>query len=682
MKASKPLYKILLSCLLFTSFTDVFAEYKIKIRGKVTELASQKPLRNVNIASQGNLLGLTDRDGNFSIQASPDADLLFNIPGYNDVTVKIDNRQIINIQMSEREIEIQEVVIIGKEQNKKISAEPTDLEVKGNYFHLKTKFRVPARIFKTDKRFIIQPSLYNANLKSYSYFRPVVIDGAHFSINNLRLNAFDLSNDSLNRYTVTNNLKTNEYIYAYYDSIYVSPQKINHDFKAECYLAVNGFTEHPKDYLDTVVIARGTKNTLRFISYGFAPYEIKDSAYYPKPEMNLMSEKGISNIRFPIGQATIDRKDSINQVELTKIAQTIRQILQNEEATIRSISAIGYTSPDGSYERNKQLARKRTDAVLGYIEEIIPASNKKFIKLFADSEVESWQRVAEMALEDSASVGEEIQSIVNRYKNDYANCHHSIRRLPVYQSYIATSLLPRMRRTKYIIDYSVFRNLKDPEIWERYQNSGSKLTRYEYWRLSDTAEKEELQNEVDKQALEVYPDFLLLANKYAIHLIERDSFDTSVLRASIDSDAPWEIKYNQAIMALGTHEYQLADSLCSSLPEIEEIAYLKAIIAALNGRYNEAYPLIVSKGGLNEVLILLCMDRNKDAEQKITALLDLPENSDNAHMWYIRAVCANRTDNLTIAMESLRRALLLKPDLKETAKLDSDIMDILELVDY
>ncbi|MGL5229010.1 MAG: hypothetical protein ACRC77_12595, partial [Bacteroidales bacterium] len=381
-------------------------------------------------------------------------------------------------------------------------------------------------------------------------------------------------------------------------------------------------------------------------------------------------------------QATIDRKDSINQVELTKIAQTIRQILQNEEATIRSISAIGYTSPDGSYERNKQLARKRTDAVLGYIEEIIPASNKKFIKLFADSEVESWQRVAEMALEDSASVGEEIQSIVNRYKNDYTNCHHSIRRLPVYQSYIATSLLPRMRRTEYIIDYSVFRNLKDPEIWERYQNSGSKLTRYEYWRLSDTAEKEELQNEVDKQALEVYPDFLLLANKYAIHLIERDSFDTSVLRASIDSDAPWEIKYNQAIMALGTHEYQLADSLCSSLPEIEEIAYLKAIIAALNGRYNEAYPLIVSKGGLNEVLILLCMDRNKDAEQKITALLDLPENSDNAHMWYIRAVCANRTDNLTIAMESLRRALLLKPDLKETAKLDSDIMDILELVDY
>lgn len=682
MKATKLLYKILLSCLLFTSVTDVFAEYKIKIRGKVTELASQKPLRNVNIASNGNLLGLTDRDGNYSIQASPDAELLFNIPGYNDITVKIDNRQIINIQMSEREIEIQEVVIIGKEQNKKISAEPTDLEVKGNYFHLKTKFRVPAKIFKTDKRFIVQPSLFDANLRKYTYFRPVVIDGNDFQINNLRQNGFDLNNDSLQPFTVENQLKNNDYIYAYYDSIHVAPKNINHDFKAECYLAVNAFLEHPKDYLDTVVIARGTKNALRFISFGFTPYEISDSIYYPKPEMNLMAEKGISDIRFPIGKASLDRNDSVNSLELNKISRIIRQILQNDEATIRSVSIIGYTSPDGNYETNKSLAKKRTDAVLSYIEEIIPQANRKYIKLQSDSEVESWKRVADLAIEDSVDIGRQIQQITDQYKNDYTRCQLALKRLPFYQSYVATELLPKLRRTEYTIDYSIFRNLKDEEIRERYRNNNMRLTRYEFWRLSDTSSDEAEQIAIDKEALEEYPDFLLLANKYAIHLIQRDSFDTSVLKPSIDKDAPWEIKYNQAIMALGANEYSLADSLCATLPQIEEIAYLKAIIAALNGRYNEAYPLIVSKGGLNEVLILLCMDRNREAEQKIIALLDLPENTENAHMWYIRAVCANRIDNLTIAMESLRRALMLNPNLKETARLDSDIMDILDLVDY
>lgn len=357
MKLIQP-YKIVFLCISLIYFSNLHAEYKIKIRGKVTELASQKPLRNVNIASNGNLLGLTDRDGNYSIQASPDGELLFNIPGYNDITVKIENRQIINIQMSEREIEIQEVVIIGKEQNKKISVEPTDLEVKGNFFHLKTKFRVPSKIFKTDKRFIVQPSLYDANLKNYAYFRPVVIDGNHFQINNLRQNSFDLKNDSLHKYTVENKLKDNEYIYAYYDSIYVAPKNINHDFKAECYLAVNAFLEHPKDYLDTVVIARGTKNALRFISFGFTPYEISDSIYYPKPEMNLMAEKGISDIRFPIGKASLDRNDSVNNLELNKIARIIRQILQNDEATIQSVSVVGYTSPDGNYETNKSLAKK------------------------------------------------------------------------------------------------------------------------------------------------------------------------------------------------------------------------------------------------------------------------------------------------------------------------------------
>lgn len=175
--------------------------------------------------------------------------------------------------------------------------------------------------------------------------------------------------------------------------------------------------------------------------------------------------------------------------------------------------------------------------------------------------------------------------------------------------------------------------------------------------------------------------YLFLANRMAVRSIRNKEYDTRILEASLKNATHWEAKYNQAIMALGLKAYTLADSLSVQLPDNAESSYMKAVIAAFNGRYAEAYPMIASKGGLNEVLILLCLNRNRDAEQKVSQLLELPENTENAQMWYIRAVCANRNDNLTLAMESLRRAFSLNPALKELAVIDSDIMDVVELIE-
>lgn len=657
------------------------ASYKIKIQGQVTGLVSGKPLRNVNIASRGLLLGITDIDGKFSIQASPDTELLFNIAGYNDVIITVDNRQILYIQMTEREIKLPEVLVLGKEQNKKISAEPTDLEVKGNYFHLKTKLRAPTSIFKADKRFIIQPALYDATTNSYAYFRPVVIDGRYFEMNNERINNFDLNRDSLFRFQVDNTLKSQDNIYAYSDSIFVRPEAINHEFRAECYLAVNAFATHPRDYLDTVIIARGTKNPLRFIAFGFTPYELRDSTYYPRPEMNLITEKGISRIRFEVGQASINRSLGENEMELNKIRRTVSRVLSNEDETIRSISAIGYTSPEGGYEYNKLLAHKRTISVMNEIIRELPATHKPFIHFETSSQVEEWASVSALIRNDSLPWAGRFDSIISYYSNNSAKCQWTLKKMPEYRDIVVREYLPRLRRTEYVIEYSIFRNLKDEEIAARYASGKKSFSRYEYWRLCEQFSEKKTQTKVLKEALNVYPDFLHLANKYAIHLIQADSFNTAILKPAIDRDTPWEIKYNQAIMALGTRDFVQADSLSNTIPAIDEVAYLKAVVATLNGRYEEAYPIIASKGGLNEILILLCLNRNKEAEQRIIGLLDIPENTGNAHYWYIRAICANRNDSLTMAIESLRKALGLNPSLKEIAKKDSDIMDILELID-
>ena len=48
--------------------------------------------------------------------------------------------------------------------------------------------------------------------------------------------------------------------------------------------------------------------------------------------------------------------------------------------------------------------------------------------------------------------------------------------------------------------------------------------------------------------------------------------------------------------------------------------------------------------------------------------------------WYVHAICANRKDDIFTAMISLETALALDPGLEEIARLDSDMMDVIELV--
>ena len=43
--------------------------------------------------------------------------------------------------------------------------EPTDIEIKGNYFHLKTRVPVPKEMFNSHRRLVLQPSIYDVTLK-------------------------------------------------------------------------------------------------------------------------------------------------------------------------------------------------------------------------------------------------------------------------------------------------------------------------------------------------------------------------------------------------------------------------------------------------------------------------------------------------------------------------------------
>ena len=677
----KKLRLLLAIVLLITPFFRSEAQHEIRIQGVVRDISTNEPIGGVSVIYNGGQVAFTDVDGKYSAFVPNNAELLFYKPEYNDYETTVDNRQILNVNMTIKIVELGESIVVGKMSKKTIVVDQTELEVIGNYFHLKTKFRVPKQIFTTDKRFIVQPTLYNVTREESDYFRPVVIDGDVYKMNRERVIGFEEDDDILKPYIVDNNLADTDHIYAYHDSLFISREHFDEDFRAECYLAVNAnFVDEKRDFLDTVTIARGTQNPLRFLDYHIEPLELNDTSLIPKPEMKLVAEKGISRIGFIVGKADIDKKNPQNEIEMNAIKDKIAAILENRFSTLNGIEVIGYASPDGTYRNNALLAQKRTDVVLNEIVSSLPEEVKSYVKLSSMSVVEPWSRVAEMMTEDSLELAGKVNEIVQKYGNDFVNTQTQIRRLPEYRSLISPEYLPRLRRVEYLINHTVFRNLTVPEIWERYHEGKEEISRYEFWKLIESCEDSLQRVEMERIALKNYPNFTLIANREAVRLHRQDSIDMKVLQPSVSPYAPMEIMYNQSLMALKSGDVELADSLMGYFHTTPETSYLKAIVNTLNGDYDDAYPYIASMGGLNEVLILLCRGRNKEADAKMTVLLEDQSNWDRPEIWYVKAICANRLEDLNWAIEAMTQAVALDPKLEEIARLDSDVMDIIDII--
>ena len=273
-----------------------------------------------------------------------------------------------------------------------------------------------------------------------------------------------------------------------------------------------------------------------------------------------------------------------------------------------------------------------------------------------------------------------IDGLVYKYSDTHDMSIPHMRKHKKYRGILLQEVLPSLRKVEYTLNYSEFRELKDFEIWDRYNARPEEISRYEYWRLIDTAPDSLTRYNLINEGLEKYPNFTYVANELAVKLIRNDSVNLEILKPSLGRKAPAPVIYNQALMALGAREVAMADSLARLLPTDDTSAYLKSITAALAGDYEGAYPMLASRGGLNEILLLLCMERNATALNKCNELMTLPEYSQNAKFWYVHAICANRAEDVFTAMISLETAFGLDPELETIARLDSDVMDVVDLI--
>lgn len=649
---------------------ETVAQDNIRVRGHVVS-DEGKPVEDaaVSVVETGLTVGVTDSDGAYVVVCPRDAKLVFSCIGFNDEIVDVKGRLKIDVTMISSVQELEEVVVKVKVKNK-VLPEPTDIEMKGNYFHVKTRFTVPKELFESDTRLVVQPSIYDITLKERKYMSPLVFDGREYNITQKRMYDYDIERDPLHDFiTVKETGKRKSDLITYHDSLYVD--FVDHDYRADVYMALEGYNK--VIYRDTFSIAQGVVNPLRFFEYSLPARNLTDSAYIPKAEMQLMDSKGSVNLNFLIGKAVLDDKNPTNRTELERLGNELRHIENDKDASLHTMNITGIASPDGLYASNKRLSEKRTEAAFQRIMSMLSASTRNVITSSSDSKVAEWADVVALMEADSLYMeAGQIDSIIDRFDGNRDRQLREIRKLPYYKSVVAEIYLPKLRKVEYEYTYSIFRFLTDEEVRALYDKNYKELTKNEFWRMFNIEKDTVKLEKIYRQALEKYPEFLIAANDLSALCNKQGKGDSKILEKFIDSDVPDVVIGNQIVALLQERKYEEAEMLLGRLSHSEDNAMIRSVTNVLGGNYSDGYDEIAKTGVFNEVLLLLCMKDNEKAWELSKQL-----TGGTAKEFYVKAVAANRTDRVGEAMIYMEQAFALDPDLEEIAKNDGDLLDLL-----
>ncbi len=645
----------------------------ITVTGRVTAQKTGEPMPAVTIydADTDRLIGSTNEEGYYQFDVDDASVLLFSILGSEDMMVNVDGRQRIDLVMNPTAVVLGEVVVQGKRVTNMVLAEPTDIDVKGNYLHVKTRMKVPRELFSSSDRLIVQPTIYNVTRKKTTYLRPLVFDGFRYAITQERMLDWNRDADPLTPYVqVKKTGRRVDDVITVSDSAYVDNPA--DDFRCDLFMSLENYNR--VFYVDTTTIARGTVNPLRFLNYELGGQYVDELTFLPKPEMQLRDTKGDVNLTFKVGKTDLDMSLGNNRKEMDDLLALLHSIESSRNMGLKSFRIHGTASPEGRVEHNRNLATKRVNSAMDVIVGQLSDITRRRAEINSSASVASWSDVVTLMRADSLmEQADEVDAIIKRYPQSPERQQSAIRRLPFYRT-IDTEYLPRLRKVEYEIVTSQYRYLTDPEIAELYRENPSSMSRYEFWRLYSLADSLPEKESIIRKALEVHPSFNVgLTDLSAVQILNGEP-DPSILQPIMNSRRPIPnaSRLNQAISLMATNSFASADSLAQLLPDEKPYHKAKIYARATSGHYEEVIQEVSEDSPFNEVLLLLAIKANDKAWQKAQKL------GNSAREEYIKAVAANRVDEYMAAVTHLEKAFELDPSLREIARVDGDVIDLLE----
>ena len=550
------------------------------------------------------------QDGSFEFNAQANGSLIFYKFPFKPVYVKIRGRNKIPTVTIEATTVLDEAMLeeegVKKTRKGKPVAHGNSFKINENYYFDKERMGEVEGVGKTNSRLVSQVFIVNSDgTDTLRYFPPRVHDGEQFHQTQVHwrndylyeladpVERFDEKKDSL-QFAVSFEVDDPTALYYVKANIWI-----------EDYIKVY--------YRDSVTLFNTGRvsRPFQFLEYSFDQCQVNPEDYKKLPKREQVQTPKNMKLQFQVGKAELDKSDEATMAALDSLKEELIQICNDPAATLVDLHFKGYASPDGVYEKNRDLSDRRTKVVQQEVEAVLPRAKRERAFRTAKGFVAPWTDVADILEKDSLlTEAAEIRAIVEQNPGNMDKQGALIKRLPYYNSKIR-DVLPALRSVKCEHIAEVYRFLTPEEILKKYQTdegfrAGRKLmTLNEYWNLfqlvNDPKELESLYIRGLAAAIKAEREpWALPANNLAVTYLKRKQMDTTILQPFIKEqfgvnfmltdakDPNVKRKYNddaivanQVQMFMLAKKYSRAEEMTSIIEN--EHPKLRAIVRCLGG---------------------------------------------------------------------------------------------------
>lgn len=433
--------------------------------------------------------------------------------------------------------------------------------------------------------------------------------------------------------------------------------------KSELYLEFN-IVQGKKTYqIPSVKVADGVIATSQLVSVNsseMTPVLLNDKF------QRVIQEKQDADIMFLIQKSEL-RKTEKNSADVLALTKKIKAVSESPNQKVASFEVSGYASPDGGVKLNTNLAEKREEVTVDFL-------NKEFKKLKAGLKIDSkftaedWEGFQKL-MESSNIQDKQVILRVLSMVTDPEQREREIKNLSVAFKAIAEEILPQLRRSRLKLTVDIT-GKSDAEISKLAKDDASKLSVeeliYAGTLTNDLGEKAAIY----QKATELYPtDVRGFNNLGAVKYQQGNVADASrylTKALEIDSKSS-DVNFNAGITSLAKGDFDKSEQyLGKSAGTSGNVGQGLGAIYTIKGDYAKSKTYFGSTASNNAALVQI-LNADYSSARKTLSAVQRP----NAMTAYLGAVIGARTNDRSTVYSNLKSAV--KQDGSLAAKAQKDI---------
>jgi len=400
------------------------------------------------------------------------------------------------------------------------------------------------------------------------------------------------------------------------------------------------YKKKTRNFTEPYKVADGTNTTYMLVKKCGA------LAYAPDNYQTVIAEQNEAQVLYQINSSVV-RPAQLKAEQIKAFQQFLKDVKVDERRTLNNTEIVAYASPEGTEKFNTNLSDKRKESATKAFNKSI---NTKDVAVDANVNAtsigEDWEGFKELVKASNMEDKDLVLRVLEMYSDPNVR-EREIRNMSQVFTILKGDILPALRRARFIANVD-FQNYTNEEI-----KAGLDVDKYDentFLHIATLSDDNAKKVEVYKKAIAKYNSDRAKINLATTYVaMDKIADAKSALNACV-KDAYY---YNTlGVIALRAGDNKAAQEAFNK-SNLKESSYNKGVLAILEGNYPSAVKLLAGEGCFNEALAnILTNDL-----QKASKIIDSAKCCKKCGCTnYLKAIIAARQGKVNEAKAALAEA--------------------------